>query len=149
MTQLEYAKKNIVTPLMKQIAHEEGINIGDFLRYIKEGRIVILNNNSRKIKKPCAVGYSLRTKVNSNIGTSTDISEIKEELKKLSISINSGADTVMDLSVGGNLSQIRKLIIKNSTIPIGTVPIYELAVNAQSKNNNFLDFSATDMLGVL
>lgn len=149
MTQLEYAKKNIITPLMKQVASLEGISHKALSKYIREGRIVILNNNLRKIKKPCAVGYSLRTKVNSNIGTSTDISEIKEELEKLLISIKSGADTIMDLSVGGNLSKIRKQIIKNSTIPVGTVPIYEVAVNAQSKSNNFLNFDACDILKVL
>ncbi|MFH0855182.1 MAG: phosphomethylpyrimidine synthase ThiC [Candidatus Omnitrophota bacterium] len=149
MTQIEFAKKNIVTPLMRKIAFEEGIEQSSLLRYIKDGRVVILKNNSRKLAKPCAVGFGLRTKVNSNLGTSTDKSSLKEELRKLDISVRYGADSVMDLSVGGDLRKIRREIVKRSAIPLGTVPVYEIAVCAQRKSKNFLKFTPSDMLSVL
>ena len=124
MTQLEWAKNNKLTPLMRKICREEGLRPEKLLRYIKEGRIVLLKNKLHNISQPCAVGFSLRTKVNSNLGTSTDKSRIKDELKKLVVSIKYGADTVMDLSVGGNLKAVRKEILKCSTLPVGTVPVY-------------------------
>ena len=83
MTQLEYAKQNKLTPLARKLAREEGINPRSLLKYIKEGRAVILKNNLHNLPKPCAVGYGLRTKVNANLGTSTDKSSLKEELNKL------------------------------------------------------------------
>lgn len=149
MTQLEYAKKNLLTPLMRKIARDEGIPVSRLLSYIKSGKVVILQNNLHTLKQPCAVGYSLRTKVNSNIGTSTDKCSLKDELKKLAISVKCGADAVMDLSVGGNLRAIRKEILKRCNIPLGTVPIYEIAVNAQIDKGSFLKFTADDMLSVL
>ena len=149
MTQLEWAKNNKLTPLMRKICREEGLRPEKLLRYIKEGRIVLLKNKLHNISQPCAVGFSLRTKVNSNLGTSTDKSRIKDELKKLVVSIKYGADTVMDLSVGGNLKAVRKEILKCSTLPVGTVPVYEIAVNAQCQSGNFLNFCPEDMLNVL
>ncbi|MDO8662720.1 MAG: phosphomethylpyrimidine synthase ThiC [Candidatus Omnitrophota bacterium] len=149
MTQLESAKSNKITPLMRKIARDEKISPQNLLRYIREGRVVILKNRIHHLAKPCGVGFSLRTKVNANLGTSTDKSSLKEELKKLDISIEYGADSVMDLSVGLNLKGLRKEIIKRSAIPVGTVPVYEIAVGAQNKNKNFLKFTPADMLRVL
>ncbi len=149
MTQLEYAKKNKLTPLIKMIAREEGVDAQELLKNIKAGRVVVLKNNRHNLKKPCAVGYGLRTKVNANIGTSTDKSGIKDELRKLAAAIKYGADAVMDLSVGGNLRSIRAQVLKKSTLPLGTVPVYELAVNAQKTKKNFLSFSYSDMLDIL
>jgi len=149
MTQLEYAKNNHLTPLMKLVARREGVSAGHILKNIKNGSIVIPLNNKHKIEKPCAVGTGLRTKVNANIGTSTDKSEIKIEIKKLKTAIAYGADAVMDLSIGGNLKNIRKEILKKSSVPVGTVPIYEIAVNAEKKNGNFLKFDTRDILETL
>lgn len=149
MTQLEYAKKNKITPLMRRIARQEGVSAQNLLNNIKEGRVVLLKNSLRDLAKPCAVGLGLRTKVNSNLGTSTDKSRIADELKKLAVSIKYGADTVMDLSVGGNLKLVRSQILKYSILPVGTVPVYEIAVNAQAKKNDFLDFGPDDVLSVL
>jgi len=149
MTQLEYAKKNKITPLMRRIVHQEGVPAQSLLNNIKEGRVVLLKNRLHDLAKPCAVGLGLRTKVNSNLGTSTDKSRIADELKKLAVSIKYGADTVMDLSVGGNLKLVRSQILRYSILPIGTVPVYEIAVNAQAKKNDFLDFSPDEMLSVL
>lgn len=137
MTQLEYAKKNITSRLMKRIAAEEGINPKQVLKSISFGWVVIPKNNSHNISEPCGIGMHLRTKVNANIGTSTDKADIKNELKKLAIAVKYGADTVMDLSVGGNLKKIRKEIMAHSPVPVGTVPVYEIAVNAQKKEKKF------------
>jgi len=149
MTQLEYAKNNILTSLMKGIAGSEAISPRRLLRLIKDGRVVIPLNKKHHIKKPCGIGSGLRTKVNANIGTSTDKSEIKDEIEKLRVAIRYGTDTVMDLSVGGDLKKIRKEILKRSPVPVGTVPVYEVAVNAQKSKNNFLNFTISDILDVL
>jgi len=149
MTQLEYAKNNIATPLMKNIAGTETVSPRRLLRLIKEGRVVIPKNLKHTIKKPCGIGSRLRTKVNANIGTSTDKSEIGDEIEKLKAAVRYGADTVMDLSVGGNLVKIRKEILRRSPVPVGTVPIYEIAVNAQKNKKNLLKFTITDILDVL
>ena len=149
MTLLEYAKNNTITPIIKRIASEESKKPDLILKLIKEGKVVILHNQKHKIKKPCAIGYGLRTKVNANIGTSTDKSEINDELKKIAIAVKYGADTIMDLSVGGNLEKIRKEVLRYSPVPVGTVPIYEIAVKAQSKKGNFLKFTLDDILRIL
>ena len=149
MTQLEYAKNSILTPLMKKIAYLEGLNPKLILKRIKEGRVVIPHNKRHRIQRPCGIGYGLSTKVNANIGTSTDKSQINDELKKLEAAVKYGADTIMDLSVGGNLKKIRNRILKRSPLPVGTVPIYEIAVNAQKKRGNFLKFGLDDILDTL
>jgi len=149
MTQLEYAKNNIITPLMRRIAFDEEINPKFILKGIKEATVVIPHNKIHSLKKPCGIGYGLFTKVNVNIGTSTDKSEVKDELEKLKVALKYGADTIMDLSVGGNLDKIRREILKSSPVPVGTVPIYQIAVNAQKKKNNFLKFGRNDLLDIL
>lgn len=149
MTQLEYAKRGIITPLVKKIAAGELVDAELMLRRIKAGKVVLPLNKRHRIKKPCAIGLGLRTKINANIGTSTDKSQINDELEKLKIVYKYGADTVMDLSIGGNLGKIRKEILFHSPLPVGTVPIYEIAVNAQKKRGNFLAFNIKDILDTL
>ena len=149
MTQLEYAKKNLLTPLMKRIAKEEGVDNKLILRLIKEGKVVIPLNKEHNVRKPCGIGYGLRTKVNANIGTSTDRIQINDELEKLGVAVEAGADTIMDLSVGGDLDKITKEILKNSSVPVGTVPIYAIAVNAQKNKGGFINFTVDDVLGNL
>ncbi|MFA5116067.1 MAG: phosphomethylpyrimidine synthase ThiC [Candidatus Omnitrophota bacterium] len=149
MTQLESAKNNLITPLMKTIAKIEAMDPGLLCQRIQAGSIAILNNNKHKLKNPCAVGYGLKTKINANIGTSTDHALISEELKKLKTAIEYGSDTVMDLSVGGDLKKTRRQILKTSTVPVGTVPIYEMAVNAEKKYGSFLKMTSDDIFDVL
>jgi len=149
MTQLEYAKNNTLSPLIKQISSIEGISSRILLKYIREGRVVIPLNKGRRIKKPCGIGYGLRTKINANIGTSTDKSGLKDELEKLKVAVKYGSDTVMDLSIGGNIAKIRARILKHSPIPVGTVPIYEIAVNAHNRSKDFLKFDIREILEAL
>ncbi len=149
MTQLEFAKKNSITPLMRRIAALEGVSARFILQQVASGRVVILNNIKRHLRKPSAIGEGLKTKVNANIGTSTDKSRLNDELAKLKAAIKYGADAVMDLSVGGDLRAIRKAVIRESSVPVGTVPIYEVAVGAQMKRGNLLKFSIDDILETL
>lgn len=149
MTQLECAKNNIVTPLMKKVSASEYIGPGLLLDRIKIGSVVIPLNKKRKIKTPCGIGTGLSTKINANIGTSTEKSSLELELKKLKIAVKYGADTVMDLSIGHNIKETRRAILANSPVPVGTVPIYEIAVNAQRKKGDFLKFGAHDIMDAL
>ena len=149
MNIIDSAQKKNTTPLIKKISRLENQDADTLLKNISCGKTVILNNKIHKIEKPCAVGKGLRTKVNVNIGGSTDISDIKEELKKLEVSIKYGADTIMDLSVGKNIKKIRKEILARSSIPVGTVPIYEAAQQAESKNKKFSKMTKDQILEVI
>lgn len=149
MTQLKQASRNCITPLMKAIAAREYLTATLLCSLIKQGKAVIPHNNTRRIKKPCAIGHRLATKVNANLGTSTDKKDLKEELKKLQIAIEYGADTVMDLSVGGDIASMRRCIIEHSPVAVGTVPIYEISVLAKKNNKDILAFSHTDIMRIL
>ncbi|MDD5155626.1 MAG: phosphomethylpyrimidine synthase ThiC, partial [Candidatus Omnitrophica bacterium] len=134
---------------MKNIASGEGLSPVLLRNYIRQGRVVIPANKNHRIRKPCGIGFGLRTKVNANIGTSTDKSGIGVELNKLKVAIKHGADAVMDLSVGGDIAGIRQKILNVSTVPVGTVPVYEIAVNAHARKRDLLAFDSRDMLDVL
>ncbi len=149
MTQLDLARKNSLSAIAKQIAKTEGISKTTLLKRLQQGTVVIPANNTHSLKKPCGVGLGLRTKVNANIGTTTDNPDPAKELKKLSVALQYGADAVMDLSVGGNLAKIRAEVLARSTVPVGTVPVYEIAVRAHAEKGNFLRFNASDTLQVL
>jgi phosphomethylpyrimidine synthase len=116
---------------------------------IATGRIVIPANRLKKISRPCAIGEGLRTKINANIGSSRDSNGLKEELRKLEVCIQYGADTVMDLSTGKNLKSIRNAIIEHSSIPVGTVPIYEAAINASRQKGNLSAMEVKDILDTI
>lgn len=149
MTQIEYARKNILTSIMKKISSQESLSGEVFLKRLKEGKIVIPLNHKHKIKKPCAVGLGLKTKINANIGTSPDKDSSSDELEKLAVALKYGADTVMDLSVGSDIPGVRRRILKASCVPVGTVPIYEIAVNAQKKYKDLLRFDINSILDCL
>jgi len=149
MTQLEAAKNNKVTPLMKKIAAVEKMPVELLIKRIAEGKIVIPVNKNRKISKPCGIGLGLSTKINANIGTSTDRPNLKEELEKVRIAQKYGADAIMDLSVGSNIKEIRRKILEVCNVPLGTVPIYEIAVAAEKKYGNFLKLTSDDVLSCL
>lgn len=149
MTQTTEARKGNITREMREVARSERVS-GEFVRdAVARGTIVIpVNNKGRKIKV-CGIGSGLRTKVNANIGTSESVSTLKEELKKAMVAQMCGADTLMDLSLGGNLPEIRKAILDRSSLPLGTVPIYEAAVQAAKEKQGIVGMDADDMLEVL
>ncbi|MDD5005626.1 MAG: phosphomethylpyrimidine synthase ThiC [Candidatus Omnitrophica bacterium] len=149
MNTIECARNKIASPLIRKISRLECQDINTLSKNISCGKTVILKNKIHNLKKPCAIGRGLRTKVNVNMGASTEVSSIKTELKKLKISIDYGADTVMDLSVGKNVRKIRQEIIAHSTIPVGTVPIYEAAQELEHKRKNLFKMTKDDILEVL
>ncbi len=124
-TQLRYARKGITTEEMMCVARSEHLRPEVVRSEVARGRMVIPANIRHANLEPMAIGIASRCKINANIGNSAVTSNIDEELEKLRYSIKYGADTVMDLSTGGDLAAIRKAIISNSPVPIGTVPIYE------------------------
>lgn len=127
MTRIELARKGIVTEEMKEAALSEGVAPEQLAADISGGLSVIPVNRIHAIK-PSAIGKGLRTKVNANIGTSKDRISLDDEIEKLNVLVKYGADAVMDLSTGGPIKDLRRLLIQKSSIPVGTVPIYEAAI---------------------
>lgn len=134
---------------MKQVALDERIDIDLLVKRIAEGTVVIPKNANRAMADVRGVGLGLRTKVNANIGTSAAFRDIKDELVKLKVSIDAGADAVMDLSTGGDLTAIRKVILERCSVPLGTVPIYECAVDVIDSNGGIVKITADDLLHVI
>ncbi len=132
--------------VLDKISHSEGVSTGEIFKKIKEGKVALPLNRIKRLSMPCAIGEGLRTKVNVNIGSSQASDGVKEELKKLKISVQYGADTVMDLSTGRGLRETRKAILDNSPIPLGTVPIYEAAVDASRKTGRIFNMKAADLI---
>jgi phosphomethylpyrimidine synthase len=149
MTQLEKARRGLITEEMRIAARVEKVAPEYIRRGLVDGTIVICRNNTHKSIKPLAIGKGLRTKVNANIGTSKDHTDINLEMKKLKIAVDAGADAVMDLSTGGNLASIRKAVMKKSTVAIGTVPIYQAAVKTISQNKAISEMTADDIFAVI
>ncbi|WP_033915726.1 phosphomethylpyrimidine synthase ThiC [Campylobacter sputorum] len=125
-TQLYYAKNSIITDEMKYVAKTESLDENLVMQEVAKGSLIIPANINHAHLKPIGIGIATKCKVNANIGSSSLASNIDEEVEKLNISIKYGADTVMDLSTGGDLNAIREAIIKASSVPIGTVPMYQI-----------------------
>jgi phosphomethylpyrimidine synthase len=142
MTQLEKAKNSELTKEMQYVSNAEYINSEELTKEIAAGRIVIPASVLHKNITPIGIGNKLRVKVNANIGSSPDNHSIEEELNKLKVSIEAGADTVMDLSTGGDIDSIRQEIIKHSKVPIGTVPIYQAVV----EKDDIVDLTEDDFI---
>ncbi len=149
MTQLELALKNKTSESMRKVSEIEGVSVSFLKKQIAEGKVVIPGNSLHSKTKICGVGQGLCTKINANIGTSSDETDIADEIEKLKVSIEYGADTIMDLSVGGDLAAIRKAMLTQSSIPLGTVPIYEAAQGAAKHKSSFLKMTSSDILGVI
>ncbi len=124
-TQMAYARRGIITPEMEFVAIREGHDAEFVRKEVAEGRAIIPVNINHPECEPMAIGRNFLTKINSNIGNSALSSGIKEELEKMFWSVRWGADTVMDLSTGKNIRPTREWIIRNSPVPVGTVPIYQ------------------------
>jgi len=128
MTQREEALKGNITDAMKIVSESENLSPEEILDGLAKGTIAIPFNPIHKNCKPMGVGKGLKTKVNANLGTSADYPNIEDELKKLQVCIAAKADAVMDLSTGGDLNKIRKTILASCPMTLGTVPIYQIAV---------------------
>jgi phosphomethylpyrimidine synthase len=132
MTIIEDALKQHATENLKYIAHEERVNINTIFKAVSKGSAVVIQ---RENNKPVGIGFPFRTKINVNIGTSTSLANVDNEIEKLKVAEQFGADTISDLSMGGNINLIRKKILENSTVPITTVPIYQALIDANSVKN--------------
>lgn len=131
MTQMEMARNNKVSKEMEEVAKKENIEIKNLIKKIADGKVVIPASSLHKNLKPIGIGEGLSVKINANIGSSPDKADLAYELEKLRVCIDAKADTVMDLSTGGDIDIIRREIIKNSCIPVGTVPVYQAACNVE------------------
>ena len=146
MTQLESARQGIVTDLMRQAAAAEGIDPEILRQRMAEGTAIICHNVKREKGLPLAVGKGMRTKVNANIGTSKDDTSIDKELEKARVAMRAGADAIMDLSTGGPVDEIRAAIIAETDVCIGSVPLYQAAVDTVLKKKKALvDMTVDDI----
>jgi len=149
VTQLELARRGVVSPEMELVAEAEGLDPELIRQGVSEGVIVIPANVNHKLGCYCGIGKGLRTKVNANIGTSSVYGDIDTELEKLRISVEYKSDTVMDLSTGGDIGAIRLAILRESPIPLGTVPIYEAGIEAIEKREAIVNMTADDLFAVI
>jgi len=144
-SQMHYARRGVITEEMEYVARREGLAAELVRDEVALGRMIIPANVNHAELEPMAIGVAAKCKINSNIGNSAVTSDIEEELRKLHTSVHFGADTVMDLSTGGDIHQIREAILRHSPVPIGTVPIYE----AVQRVKRIEDLTAGLMLEVI
>src|SRR6202048_3260506 len=144
-SQMHYARRSAITEEMEYIAHKEKLTPELVRDEVAAGRMIIPANINHPELEPMAIGVASLCKINANIGNSAVTSNVDEELKKLHTAVHFGADTVMDLSTGGDIPEIREAILRHSPVPIGTVPIYE----ALSRVKRVEDLNAEVMLEVI
>ena len=133
MTQIQAARQSIITDEMLFVASREDLDVDLIRDEVARGRMVIPANTVHITKRlePMAIGVAAQCKINANIGNSAVTSKIDDELEKLHTAVHLGADTVMDLSTGGDIDRIRQAIIDASPVPIGTVPVYQMVQNVK------------------
>ncbi len=122
-TQMHYARRGIVTEEMRYVARRENLAPELVRDEVARGRMIIPANVNHVNLEPMCIGVASKCKINANIGNSATTSNIDEEIEKLRYSVKYGADTVMDLSTGGDIPRIRQALVADSPVPIGTVPI--------------------------
>lgn len=147
MTLRELAVQGKITAALKKCAREEGITPAELCKGVASGYIVMPASKNRKLKRFVGIGRGLKTKINANIGTSKDHADVEYELKKLRIALSMGADAVMDLSTGGPIDEIRRVILDHCPVPLGTVPIYQAAVETvEKRKKSIVDMRINDIL---
>lgn len=147
-TRIELAKKGVITDEVKQVALLEGVEPEQLSKAIAEGTAVIARNINHNIK-PIGIGKGLKTKINANIGTSKDRVSLDEEIQKLDVLVKYGADAVMDLSTGGPIKDIRRMLIGKSPISVGTVPIYEAVAMTAENKGSIAKMGVDELFGVI
>ncbi len=143
MTLLDDARRGRV-PEIETVAREEGVDPEGLRRSLAEGRVVIPRNAAGRAR-PLGIGEGLRIKVNANVGSSKDRADLDSEVRKARVAVDAGAHTVMDLSTGGDIDAIRRAIIGEVDVPVGTVPIYQAGVVA-ARESSIVEMSGDDML---
>lgn len=147
-TQMHSARKGEMTPEMKFVAEHEGLDTELVRSEVARGRMIIpanVNHLARKLR-PIGIGIAASTKINANIGNSAITSDVGQEIEKLHTAVHLGSDTVMDLSTGGDIDGIRKAIVAESPVPVGTVPIYQSIANARGRLE---DLTEDDLIGMI
>jgi len=147
-TQLTAARNSTITPQMEQVAEDEKLSPERVRELVAECTAVIPYNNRRNFRA-IGVGKEMSTKTNANLGTSQDELDIEHELEKLRAAVDAGATTVMDLSTGGDIDAIRKMIIAASPVPVGTVPIYQAVCDITKGDRQLGDLTADDLFEVI
>jgi len=132
-------------PNLRKIAKAEGTSAEDLGELVASGKVVIPWNPIHAPSRPSGIGKGLRTKVNVNLGTSKDFPALAPELKKVAVSLLYGADTIMDLSTGGNIRKIRRRILAETPLPLGTVPIYQAAIQSIERRGTIVDMTEEDL----
>ncbi|MBN1855636.1 MAG: phosphomethylpyrimidine synthase ThiC [Dehalococcoidia bacterium] len=145
MTLIERAKTGSSTPEIDIVARAEGVPAEQVASGVIDGTIVIPANPLHTCLEPRGVGKGLRTKVNANIGTSSDSCDVDAELRKMRVAILSGADAMMDLSTGGDITATRRTLISECTVPFGTVPIYQAGIQAIETRGAIVDLTVEDL----
>ncbi|MFO8006663.1 MAG: phosphomethylpyrimidine synthase ThiC, partial [Candidatus Brocadiia bacterium] len=149
MTQLESAIEGVLTAQMRQVCTTEPLAEQELLHRVAGGRAVIPANRGHADLRAVGIGAGLCTKVNANIGTSPERSDVEHELAKLQAALDAGADAVMDLSTGGDLRGIRAEIRERCDVALGSVPIYEAAADAARAHGDVAKMTADDMLAAV
>jgi len=149
MTQLELARQGILSSQVKYIAQQEDVSEEFIQQYVAEGKIIIPANVNHVNLVPHGIGKGLTIKVNANIGTSSDYGTTDSELEKLHTAIHFGADAVMDLSTGGDITATRQVIIAASTLPVGTVPIYQAGLEAIERHGAIVNMTVDEIFAVI
>ncbi|MGI6559417.1 MAG: phosphomethylpyrimidine synthase ThiC [Limnochordia bacterium] len=144
MTQILRARRGEITPEMQAIAADEGLSPEEIREKVAQGLIVI-PKNKRRNTRPVGIGSPLRTKVNANVGTSVDWPHADVEVAKAKIAWEAGADTIMDLSTGGDLFRIRQQILQEIPLPLGTVPVYQAMVQAREEGRPVVDITTDEI----
>jgi phosphomethylpyrimidine synthase len=145
VNQLKAAQKGMVTQQMETAAKLEGISGEELRQKIAAGEAVLPCNINHRGIKPIAIGEDLYTKINANIGTSDAYHDLDKELAKLNIAMQAGAHSIMDLSTGGDIDQVRKSIIDASPVMVGTVPLYQVLVETQNSGRGLAEMTAEDI----
>jgi len=145
MTQLESARAGVVTPEMARMAEKEGMDPEIIREGMARGVIVIPRNRQRAEVEPVGIGKGLRTKVNASIGTSPECPEPAGEMEKLAVAVAAGADTIMDLSTGGDIDGMRTATLGGTVLPIGSVPVYQAAIESIERYGSVVDMTGEDM----
>ncbi|MGE0084508.1 MAG: phosphomethylpyrimidine synthase ThiC [Desulfococcaceae bacterium] len=135
-TQIELAREGVITPQMKTVAEKEDYSPEYIREKVALGEIVIVSHPNRKNQQPVGIGTGLHTKVNGSIGTSSDIYDIDLEVRKARIIQEEGADTLMELSAGGDLDKVRRAVLEKCSLPVGNVPLYQAFHDTAKKYRN-------------
>ncbi|TRN03073.1 phosphomethylpyrimidine synthase [Sulfolobus sp. F1] len=148
MSIIDEARNGIITDEIKKISKIEKVSPDKIRRRVAEGKVIVIRNIRRPSKRIIAIGKGLTTKVNVNIGTSSEVVNLDMELEKVKIS-NRWGDTLMDLSTGGDLDYIRRRIIEASDLPVVTVPVYQVFIESFKKKSGGAYFSEDDLLNTI